>query len=66
MAIDTFLRAARDIATDGTFDGFGGVVTNGQLNARFAARTPHPPAADSAVTELPTSGRTRYRTKPVT
>jgi len=30
-----FIKAARDIANDGKFDSFAGVITNAELNAFF-------------------------------
>ncbi len=35
VAMNAFIRTAREIATDGKFDGFGGVVSNAELNAFF-------------------------------
>ena len=35
VAMNAFIKAARDIATDGKFDSFAGVVPNAELNAFF-------------------------------
>ena len=35
VAMDAFIKSARAIATDGTFDSFGGVVSNAELNTFF-------------------------------
>jgi 2-methylisocitrate lyase-like PEP mutase family enzyme len=35
VAMDTFLKAAREIVEQGTFDSFAGVMTNAELNAFF-------------------------------
>jgi 2-methylisocitrate lyase-like PEP mutase family enzyme len=35
-AMNAFINTAREIATEGKFDGFGGVVSNAELNAFFA------------------------------
>jgi len=45
VAMDAFLKTAREIAGPGTFGGFAGVVTNAELNAFFQddmARRPKP------------------------
>ena len=35
VAMDAFIRSAREIAQEGRFDSFGGVLTNAELNAFF-------------------------------
>lgn len=43
VAMHAFIRTATEIARDGTFDGFGGVITNAELNKFFSAdRKEHP------------------------
>jgi 2-methylisocitrate lyase-like PEP mutase family enzyme len=37
VAMHAFIRTAREIAEDGKFDGFAGLITNAELNAFFAA-----------------------------
>jgi 2-methylisocitrate lyase-like PEP mutase family enzyme len=37
VAMHAFIRTATEIARDGTFDGFGGVITNAELNKFFSA-----------------------------
>lgn len=37
-AMDSFLRVARDIAENGSFDGFDGLITNAELDRRFAGK----------------------------
>ncbi|MDS1141270.1 isocitrate lyase/phosphoenolpyruvate mutase family protein [Pusillimonas sp. SM2304] len=37
-AMDSFLRVARDIAENGRFDGFDGLITNAELDRRFAGK----------------------------
>lgn len=39
VAMDAFLRVARDIARDGNFDGFADVISNADLNQRFGKRS---------------------------
>lgn len=43
VAMHAFIRTATEIATEGRFDGFGGVVTNAELNRFFGEdRKKHP------------------------
>jgi 2-methylisocitrate lyase-like PEP mutase family enzyme len=43
VAMQAFLKAAREIATDGKFDSFAGVLSNAELNTFFSGkRTKHP------------------------
>jgi 2-methylisocitrate lyase-like PEP mutase family enzyme len=37
VAMDAFIKSAREIANDGKFDSFGGVISNAELNAFFSA-----------------------------
>ena len=37
VAMHAFIRAATEIAKDGTFDGFAGLISNAELNSFFAA-----------------------------
>jgi 2-methylisocitrate lyase-like PEP mutase family enzyme len=43
VAMDAFIKSAREIATDGTFDSFGGVLSNVELNAFFHDDLPRRP-----------------------
>jgi hypothetical protein len=62
--LSQWTRAARAIATEGSFDGFAGLMSNGELNAFFAAagptlRTPRPDRDDAARRQL--AVELRYR-----
>jgi len=35
VAMNAFIKSARDIAADGKFDSFGGVLSNAELNTFF-------------------------------
>jgi 2-methylisocitrate lyase-like PEP mutase family enzyme len=35
VAMNAFIKAAREIATEGKFDSFAGVLSNAELNAFF-------------------------------
>jgi len=37
VAMTAFIRAATEIAKDGKFDGFAGLISNAELNKFFAA-----------------------------
>jgi 2-methylisocitrate lyase-like PEP mutase family enzyme len=43
VAMDAFLKSAREIVERGTFDSFGGVMSNADLNAFFAGDRKHRP-----------------------
>ena len=36
VAMDSFLRVAQQIAQEGRFDGFGGIIGGAELDRRFA------------------------------
>jgi 2-methylisocitrate lyase-like PEP mutase family enzyme len=42
VAMHAFINSARSIAEQGTFDSFGGVISNAELNSFFAAKRPKP------------------------
>ncbi len=42
VAMHAFIKSAREIAEQGTFDSFAGVVSNAELNAFFAAKRKKP------------------------
>jgi 2-methylisocitrate lyase-like PEP mutase family enzyme len=35
VAMHAFIRTATEVARDGSFDGFGGLITNAELNKFF-------------------------------
>jgi 2-methylisocitrate lyase-like PEP mutase family enzyme len=42
VAMDAFIRSARQIASEGTFDSFAGVISNAELNAFFRGEAKKP------------------------
>jgi 2-methylisocitrate lyase-like PEP mutase family enzyme len=42
VAMDAFIKSARQIAENGTFDSFAGVISNAELNNFFAAKRKQP------------------------
>jgi 2-methylisocitrate lyase-like PEP mutase family enzyme len=44
LAMHAFIRSAREIATEGRFDSFAGVMSNAELNNFFNDFKPVPPS----------------------